>query len=168
LPFATSQTISSAIRHLQSGGQGLSRNDFYLLISSYARSHRRNLAAKKKDIMWLDENMHPYTGIWLARQIRQQQGGPALGKDYNHSSFADLVLRGLVGLKLDDNQLTLDPLLPGQAWDYFSLDDLYWQGKKITIHYERQGQETGQPGLLVAVDGKPVASRPDLGPLPIC
>ncbi len=57
---------------------------------------------------WIDEDLNPLTGDWIARsrlKIWQngtwsaEKGGVERGKDYNHSTFCDLVITGLVGLR---------------------------------------------------------------------
>ena len=50
--------------------------------------------------MWIDEDMDPFTGDWTARTLLKAdnwnpgRGGLERGKDYNHSTFCDLVLSG--------------------------------------------------------------------------
>lgn len=48
-----------------------------------------------------DENLNPFTGDWIARTRLIQRGKkiPERGQDYNHSTFCDLVISGLVGLR---------------------------------------------------------------------
>ena len=45
------------------------------------------------------------------------------GKDYNHSTFCDLVISGLVGFVPKGAGFTVDPLFPAD-WDYLVLEDL--------------------------------------------
>lgn len=48
------------------------------------------------------------------------------GKDYNHSSFCDLVISGLLGLQPQvDGSLVIEPLIPEGKWDYFALTASY-------------------------------------------
>ena len=58
------------------------------------------------------------TGEWLITGPKAAEAA-----DYNHSTFCDLVITGLVGLvPRDDDRIEVDPLLPADAWDWFCLD----------------------------------------------
>ena len=94
---------------------------------------------------------------------------PERGKDYNHSTFCDLVISGLVGLRpRADGTAVVNPLLPADTWEYFCLDEVACQGRRLTILWDRTGARYGRgPGLRVLVDGKEAESRTDLGPLTI-
>ena len=63
-----------------------------------------------KVIPWIDENIDPFKGNWLARTMliaqdakRKAEGKkPGVrerGKEYNHSSYCDLIITGLAGLR---------------------------------------------------------------------
>ncbi len=124
-------------------------------------------------ISWLDENIQPYTGEWLSRKILQEwgwrsnKGGVERGKDYNHSTFNDLIITGLVGLRPQkDDTLKVNPLVPEDEWDYFCLDNIKYRGKKITIIYDKYGTRYGKGiGLKLYVDGKKMGSSKDLQPI---
>ena len=75
-------------------------------------------------VPWIDENIHPYTGDWIARtrlhdwaktdpDWAKRKGGHHRGKDYNHSTYNDLIITGLVGLRpRADDVVEVNPLLP--------------------------------------------------------
>lgn len=111
---------------------------------------------------WIDENLNPYTGDWIARTLlRQRRQQPEeRGKDYNHSTFCDLVITGLVGLRpRADQVIEVNPLLPEGAMDYFCLDNVLYHGRHLTILYDESGKHYGRGrGLRVYADGKRVAS----------
>ena len=114
---------------------------------------------------WIDENLHPDKPEWLSRRIILDTPAMAKnfprerGKDYNHSTFCDLVISGLVGfIPNGAKEFAVEPLCP-RTWDYFVLEDLRYRGHDVDIRWQRG------KGLEVSVDGKPVASRPDLGRL---
>ena len=97
--------------------------------------------------------MNPDTGDWIARTLlRQRKRKPReRGKDYNHSTFCDLVISGLVGFKPAGAQgFTVNPLFP-PAWDYCLLDNLRYRGHDVSIRW-RRGR-----GLTVTVDGRETA-----------
>jgi len=53
---------------------------------------------------------------------KKMKGGEERGKDYNHSTFCDLLISELLGLPpRADNIIEVNPLLPSDAWNYFCL-----------------------------------------------
>lgn len=86
---------------------------------------------------------------------------------YNHSTFCDLVITGIAGLRPQaDGTVGLNPLVPPQQWDYFCLDAIAYRGHLLTIVWDRDGQRYHQgKGLTLMVDGRVVANRKDLGPI---
>ena len=144
-PFATSQTLTAVSNMLHDRRSlPLTRNDYYRMLLTYARSHHR-LLADGTDLPWIDEVQHPITGEWSARKLleedgwKTERGGYERGKDYNHSTFCDLVLDGLLGIRMQDGQLTADPLIP-ESWNYFCVTQLPggW-----TVVYDRTGKHYG-------------------------
>ena len=75
------------------------------------------------------------------------------GKDYNHSSFCDLVISVLIGIRLqEENTLVVHPLLPDGKWDYFCLENVPYYGKNSTILYDKTGKNSQKgKGLIVFV-----------------
>ena len=165
-PFATTQILNSMIRVLQNGGsKSIGKHDFMALMKAYAASHYR-IREDGKKVNWLDENLDPVTGEWLSRKILAEwnwpkdKGGCERGKDYNHSAFCDLVIRGICGVKItEEKKLSIHPLLPRGMWDYFMLEDLPYKNHKITIAFDKDGTryQNGR-GLWVTVDGVKQAS----------
>jgi beta-1,2-mannobiose phosphorylase / 1,2-beta-oligomannan phosphorylase len=85
--------------------------------------------------------------------------------DYNHSTFCDLVINGLIGLRpRDDNTIEVNPLVPAGVWDYFCLDQVRYHGQWLTIVYDRTGDRYHRgAGLRVFADGRLIAVAPTLG-----
>ena len=109
----------------------------------YAYSHR-----DEDGTPYLDENMHPDTGIWLARSILREWGrdDSERGRHYNHSTFIDLVITGICGIRpTAGSELTVRPL--GTSLEYFTLEDVPYHGHTLTVEWNRQS------GLTVTVDG---------------
>lgn len=164
-PFSTSITLTAMANLLNNYDQNyVSKNDYWILLSQYARSHRL-LLEDGRVVPWIDENMNPYTGDWIARtRLRnyqgeewpQNKGGKERGKDYNHSTFNDLVITGLMGIRPSDtDELIINPLLPDKSWEYFCLDSLFYKGKVITICYDRTGKRYNrEKGFAVYVNEK--------------
>lgn len=167
-PFATTQTLNSMIGLLRSGETAeVKKADFLEQLAIFAKSHYR-IDENGKKLNWLDENMHPDTGIWLAREILKSwgwnKGGYERGKDYNHSAFCDLVIRGICGLQLtEEEKITVDPLIPADAWDYFLLEDLPYKNHVLTIGYDRTGERYQKgKGFWLELDGREIARETSL------
>ena len=161
-PYATSVALTGLSRWLQGGGATkVTRGDFTALLAQYAAQQRlaRPPEAGGETVPWIDENLDPFTGEWLARKVLQgkartgKQTGPReRGKDYNHSTFCDLVISGLVGFVPGDGEsFAIDPCAP-ESWDFFTLERVRYRGHDVAVRWHR-----GQGGLTVEVDGKLVA-----------
>ncbi len=145
-PYATSQVLTGLIRTVNAGHPELKP----LLIkhlSLYANSHR--IEKDGKTLPWIDEVMHPDRYEWTARSILEKMGwqewlgGKERGKDYNHSTFCDLLITGIVGVRTDTETLTLDPAIPPE-WEYLCLAGLPYRGKRYTILYDKTGKRYGK------------------------
>lgn len=168
-PYATAVTLTAAARFLNGPNQNhLTVGDYFEALRTYARSHRL-VREDGRVVPWIDENLNPRTGDWIARTRLKawqngtwsaEKGGRERGKDYNHSTFCDLVISGLVGLhpRLDD-VLEVRPLVPEGAWDYFALDRVPYHGRWLTIAWDRTGERYRHgAGLRIWLDGMEVAS----------
>lgn len=144
-PFATSQTLTALIAYLQTEKHPVVKaEDFLSLLLTYAHSHRDTDGTP-----WLDENLDPDTGIWIAREILRQQPDYEIkdrGRHYNHSTFIDLVMTGLCGIcPSEGDKLTVRPL--GTALDFFAASDIPYHGHTLSVEWNKQ------TGLRVTVDG---------------
>jgi hypothetical protein len=172
-PMSTTLTLLGLANLLQTQDQSvISKKDYFDLVKIYTNSHHLT----KEDgtvVPWIDENLNPFTGDWIARTRLNTgtdgtwdsgKGGGERGKDYNHSEFCDLIITGLVGLiPAEGDLLTIRPLLPDGVWDYFCLENVLYHGKLITVIYDKTGKKYGKgKGLTVLVNGKKVASSPNL------
>ena len=170
-PLATAVTLTGMANVLNNYTQNaITPEDYFKTLKIYTKSHRR----KRKDgkvVSWIDENIDPFTGVWIARTMllaedarRRAEGRKPRhikerGKDYNHSSYCDLIITGLIGLRpRADETLEVNPLIPAGKWDYFCLDNVRYHGRDITILWDRTGKRYNKgKGLQVLVDGKPLA-----------
>ncbi len=159
-PFSTSQTLTALANLLNHYRQdAVSKRDYWETLGVYTRSHRLELEDGRV-IPWIDENLNPFTGGWQARNIKIKRGRfDGRGDHYNHSSYADLIISGLVGLRpREDDIVEVNPLLPEDAWDWFCLDHLRYHGRTLTILWDRTGEKYGRGrGLQLFADGKRIA-----------
>ncbi len=173
-PYATAITLTALANAMNDLPQPpLDKRDYIETLRRYALSHR----LKHEDgrvTPWIDENLNPHTGDWIARTLLRQRGNqiPERGKDYNHSTFCDLVITGLAGLRpRADNIVEVNPLVPDGLWDWFCLDRIRYHGRVLTILWDKTGERYGRGrGLRVAADGVEIAATPRLerltAPLP--
>jgi hypothetical protein len=167
-PFATTQTLVGLANLLNGAPQHvISVKQYYDLVEVYVRSQHLCLADGRV-IPWIDEDLDPDTGEWIARDILEGRHQPPAnrGRYYNHSGFADLIITGLLGVRPGtDNKLVINPLLPSGRWQYFALDGLPYHGHLLTVFYDKTGNRYHRgTGLKVFSDGREVASHPDLTP----
>lgn len=146
-PFATSQTLSALANVLHNHPPSyISKLDYFEALTTYARSHQFD--GKPYIGEYLDET----TGQWL-------KGRSERSRYYNHSTFADLVITGLVGLEpRQDDLVEVDPLLPDGIWDWFCLDGVKYHDQTLTILWDKTGEHYRRgPGLQVLIDGIAIA-----------
>ncbi|OLF16753.1 MGH1-like glycoside hydrolase domain-containing protein [Actinophytocola xanthii] len=151
-PFSTSQTLTALANLLNTRTQPyVSSSDYYALLRTYARTQYKN------GVPYVAEAHHPDENRWL-------YDGFGHSEHYNHSTFTDLVVNGLVGLRPGD-PLVVNPLVPS-TWDYFALENVPYRGHNVTVLWDRTGARyKAGAGLSVYVDGVRVAARPSLGSL---
>ena len=159
-PYATAITLTAMANLLNNYKQSfVTRADYFDGLKIYAKSHHRK-TQDGKVVSWIDENLHPQTGDWISRTLLQRRKQPPneRGKDYNHSTFCDLIITGLVGLRpRADNTVEVHPLLPDGKWDWFCLDRVSYHGHVLTILYDRTGRRYNVgTGLRVLIDGRTV------------
>lgn len=177
-PLATSITLTALANLLNSDAPApVGRRAFFDCLTAYARSQRL-VRPDGRIVPWIDENLHPYTGDWMARTMLAKRtgsaeaGGQSLrerGKDYNHSTFCDLVISGLVGLRPSSGDcLKINPLLPANVWDWFCLDKVRCHGRELTVIWDRTGERyhLGK-GLTVLAEGVRVAAADHLTELSV-
>jgi hypothetical protein len=100
-------------------------------------------------------------------------GGPAWtdiatnGYRYNHATFMDLVLSGVVGLQPKPNgTLVINPLVPAALLPWWAADGVVLHGKTVTVVFDADGSHyKSGAGLKVLVNGATAASSPTLSPL---
>ena len=159
-PFATSQTLTALANVVRDYPQTVvDRRTWFDGFLNYTASQRLR-QPNGVVVPWIDEDQDPFTGTWIARAgVERLHGIPQRGKDYNHSTYADLVITGLCGLvPRADDVIEVNPLLPAGTWAWFCLDGVPYHGRSVTIVWDRDGTHFGRGvGLTIEVDGKAVA-----------
>ena len=148
-PFATSIAINSVITLLDKYEQNVISNaDLYSFIKKYAEMHY--LEEEGKRVNFIDETMMPFEHIWAEREALKKRdvvpitsGGKERGRDYNHSTFIDLVLRGLCGICDKAETLSVEPRIAG-IWKWFKIENLSYRKKTYTVYYDEDGTKFGK------------------------
>lgn len=141
-PFATAQTLSGMANLLRDYHQDIvTVADFDKLLHTYA-------ATQFKDgHPWVAEAADPDTGRWIYDAEDHSE-------HYFHSTFNDIVIADLIGLRPSFGRtLVIDPLVPAD-WDWFCLENVPYHGHNITVLWDRTGTHYHHgAGLQVFVDG---------------
>ena len=165
-PHANSIVLTAMARTLRAdrdrpeGAEGapspLTKDKFWELFLSFTKAQYRD---GNLDFPWTGEFYDGETGAWQTRE-----------RDYNHSTYLDLVIPEVVGIvPREDAVLEVDPMVPESALSYFVLDGQHYRGHDVTVAWDAADDfdafEDGRDGLNVYLDGKLVASSPNLGRL---
>ena len=143
-PFASAQTLTAMANFMNNYPQTvLSDSVYFRQMELYVESqyHRGR--------PYIGEYLDEVTGYWL-------KGDQERSRYYNHSTFNDLMITGLIGLRprLDDT-IEINPLIPADKWDWFCLDNVLYHGHNLTILWDKNGDRyhCGK-GLRIFVNGK--------------
>ncbi|MBQ2284168.1 MAG: hypothetical protein II244_00720, partial [Clostridia bacterium] len=163
-PFATSQTATAMGNLLCNYSQNIIlKSDYFDLIKMYANEHYIEKDGER--VPFIDENLDPFTGEWIAKKLLEEMenppGGIGRGEHYNHSSFCDLVLNGLVGVRTrDDDILEVNPLFEDDNLEYMCADGIMYRGHSICVMWDKTGNRYGKgAGLRIYVDGDEAACK---------
>jgi hypothetical protein len=157
-PFATSQTLTALANYLNDypAPHVVADTVFFRQMERYVESqHHRGRP-------YIGEYLDEKNGAWL-------MGDRERSRYYNHSTFNDLMISGLVGLRpTEDGSIVVNPLVPKDQWPYFCLDGVTYRGHALTIVWDQDGQRYHQgTGLMIFIDGRLAAKRNDLGKLTV-
>jgi hypothetical protein len=154
-PYATSQSLKAMANLLQEYDQQVvTPADYVGLLQTFSKTHR------KDGRPYLAEACHPDTGSFAGHDSYNHS------EHYFHSSFNDLVITGLVGLRpRDDEVLEVKPLAPA-GWTHFALDGVPYRGHLVSILWDADGTRYRRgKGLRLFADGKEIAASDRLAPL---
>ncbi len=151
-PFATSQTLTALANYLNDYPDPvIDENVFFDEMEKYVQSHSH------RGLPYIGEYHDEVTGYWL-------KGDQERSRYYNHSTFCDLVISGLVGLRPQENNLLyVHPLIPEDKWPWWCLDGVRYHGHNITIYYDADGSHYhAGKGLHILVDGNEIKNNSEI------
>jgi len=153
-PYQTSQVLAALANVLdhypKTAAEGIvSASNFVDLLSQYANMHYNK---NHGGYLNLEEDYDPATGQPIVGLDRSSH--------YFHSSFIDLVISGLVGIRPSaDDVLEINPLATKEKMDYFRLEGVIYHGNEVSVQWDVDGSRYGaDSGFSVEVNGE-VAAR---------
>ncbi len=132
-PFATSQTLTGLAKTLRKGEKmPVGKAEYCKLLKQYASSQYITIDGVKRP--WIDEDLDGETGAWIARDWMYERDLPYKdrGLDYNHSTFIDLILGGLVGAYVEDGETKFQPMATDIT---FTVKGLTINGKSYDLEF---------------------------------
>jgi hypothetical protein len=151
-PFATSQTLTALGNVLRDYPQdAVTNNDWFESFLTYTKSHVYD------GLPYIGEYQDEKTGAWL-------KGRDPRSFYYNHSTYADLLINNLIGLRpRADDTVEVSPLLPEDAWPWFCLEGVRYHGRDLTIICDKDGSRFNRgKGLTVLAGDKVIAHSESL------
>lgn len=145
-PFASSQTLTGMANWINRDETSVVNDSVYFSqLEKYVESQYR------RGRPYVGEYLDEVTGAWL-------KGDEERSRYYNHSTFNDLIITGLVGLRpREGSQIEVNPLIPEGKWDWFCLDNVRYHNHILTIYWDQDGTHYRRgKGLFVLVDGREV------------
>ena len=163
-PLSTTITLRMANVINRKHRSAISKDDYFHVFEIYSRTQRLKLE-DGRTVPFIDEDLNPLTGDWLARATKiRKKTFYGRGDHYNHSAYADLVVAGLAGLRpRADSTVEVNPPITAK-WDWFCLDRVPYHGRSLTILWGKSGAKFHKgKGLRVFADAKEIAYAADLG-----
>ncbi|MEV6494892.1 discoidin domain-containing protein, partial [Actinoplanes sp. NPDC051633] len=143
-PFATSQTLTALANQLidYPAQPYVDAGDYYDVLRGYAVTQRKNGRP------YVAEAHHPDEDRWIYDGFNHSE-------DYNHSTFNDLVLSGLLGIRPQaGGSVRIAPLAP-PSWDHWAVENVAYHGRNLSVVWDSTGSAYGRgAGLSVWLDGR--------------
>lgn len=141
-PYQSSQAITGMANLLNNYDQDIvTKSDYVNTLRQFTKEHYL-----------------PNGKINLVENYDPNKGGPIVyfywSNHYLHSSFNNLVISGLCGIRPSEGDtLAINPLIDNSI-TYFRLDEVLYHGHKVTVIYDKDGSKYNVgKGLTVFVDG---------------
>jgi len=159
-PFQTSQALTGLANFLDDyPSAAISSADYLRLLRQY--THQHYVSPGKPDI---EEDYNADTGVPIVGLPRSHH--------YFHSTYIDLVLSGLIGIRpRADNTFEVHPLIPTQPGThkrirYFALQNLAYHHHDISVFYDEDGSRYHiGSGLSIFVDHQRLSGPGPLAPI---
>ena len=156
-PFATSQTLTALANQLidYPAQPYVTSANYVDLLHQYALTQRKNGQP------YVAEAHHPDEDRWI-------YDGAGHSEDYNHSTYTDLVLSGLLGIRPQTGDtVRIDPLAPA-SWTHFAVENVAYHGHNLSMVWDRDGTTYGKgSGFRVWIDGVQKLQRATVGDVTI-
>ena len=147
-PYQTSQAITAMANFLNDYHQNIiTTSDYLKILRQFTRQHYL-----------------PNGKINLVENYDPNIGGPIVyyywSNHYLHSSFNNLIISGLCGIRPSaSDTLVVNPLVDSSI-TYFYLDDIRYHGHKLSVLYDKDGTKYNSgKGITLFVDGKKTGLR---------
>ncbi len=152
-PYYTSMVLGAMANLLDDySQQPVTGGDYLTLLRQYT------MQQYKDGQPYIAEDYQPDDDYWLVDV-------PNRSEHYFHSTYTDLVITGLAGLRpRADNTIQINPLIDS-SMGYLCLQDIPYHGHEVTILWDRDNRYGLGTGLRLIVDGKVVGYSPTIGPL---
>ena len=151
-PYASTQTLKALANLLTDYSEhSMTKEDYFRELKKYAMSH--------------EKDGKPFIGEYYDEQTNEHlHGDKPRSVHYNHSSYVDLIISDLIGLKpREGNILEVNPLLPKDQWDWFCLENVKYHGRFLTILWDRTGEKYDRgSGFRIFADGEEIFSADSL------
>jgi hypothetical protein len=152
-PFDTSMILTGLANLLQDypAQSFVTKQTYDTLLSQFATLQHKN------GVPYVAEEADGDNGSWI-------YDASDFSEHYNHSSFVDLVLTGLFGIKPQaSDTVQLKPLVP-DTWTYFALQNVPYHGHLLSIVWDQTGTHyNAGAGLQVCQDGTSIYQSATLG-----
>lgn len=165
-PHANSLVISGLARSLREHGEqgGANRQTLFALFNSFCRAQFEQ-----------GDFARPHTGEFYRGDAGDWQ---TKERDYHHSTWADLVLTGIVGIvPREDNVLEVSPLLPPEyedvpTWTHFCVENVPYHGHLLTLVWDdpahpEDAYHDGDKGFTVYANGERLHHQETLAPFTV-
>ena len=132
-------------------------------MANFLNNYKRNTVINSDYLkilrLFTQQHYLPNGKLDLVEDYDPNLGGPIVhyywSNHYNHSSYNNLVISGLCGIRPNESDtLDINPLVDSSI-KYFCLDGVQYHGHEVTVVYDKDGTKykLGK-GVTVFVDGK--------------
>lgn len=145
-PYQVAQVLgglSNLLDHYPKSSSAASRSDYIRILTQYAQLHYN---PARGNILDIEEDYHPDSGSPIVGLVRSPH--------YFHSSYVDLILSGLVGIRpRADDKIEVHPTIDNTI-TFFRVERVLYHGHDIAVQWDVDGSRYGSQGLIVEINGQ--------------